>query len=156
MKKTTLLSLAMFASISFTAQANANTAQFNHGGLIKGKVTETCYHEPCSVAKIQSYRVLTKSYAETKLELTLLGGSRNWEAKKISWNNTPHKIIVKCSYTQPTVQVGSQKTVIPLNDGLGVPGILMSSAELYLYACHNYTGEMTKAINRYGYNVYDD
>lgn len=135
---------------------HANSAEFNHGGLIKGKVTETCYHEPCSVAQIQSYRVLNKGYAETKLEVTLLGGSRNWEAKEVSWNKTPHKVIVHCSYTQPTIQFGSQKTLIPLNDEWGVPGILMSSAELYLYACHNFTGDMTKAINRYGYNVYDD
>jgi len=152
----TFISIATLSSMGFMIQAHANSSAFNHEGLIKGKVTETCYHEPCSVAKIESYRVLNKGYSETKLEVTLLGGSRNWKEKKVSWNRAPHKVIVNCSYTRPTIQSGSQKTLIPLNDEWGVPGVLMSSAELYLYACHNFSGDMTKAINRYGYNVYDE
>ena len=63
---------------------------------------------------------------------------------------------MNCSYQRPTVQIGSQKTLIPLNDGLGVPGVLMVDAELYLYACHKFEGSIDKAVQKYGYNVQDD
>ena len=63
---------------------------------------------------------------------------------------------MNCSYQRPTVQIGSQKTLIPLNDGLGVPGVLMVDAELYLYVCHKFEGSIDKAVQKYGYNVQDD
>lgn len=33
--------------------------------------------------------------------------------------------------------------------------MLMVDVELYLYACHNFKGDITKAVSRSGYNVKD-
>ena len=155
-KRMTQMGFGLIAVVGFAATVQAAPAKFNHSGIQKGKVIETCYHSPCSVAKFVSYKQLNKTATESKIQVTLLGGSREWEAKKIDWNRSPHKVTVNCSYKRPTVQIGSQKTLIPLNDGLGVPGVLMVDAELYLYVCHKFEGSIDKAVQKYGYNVQDD
>lgn len=132
-------------------------AQFDHSGIRKGSVQETCYHSPCSVSKDISYRVLSKTATETKLEYTILGGSREWEAKKIDWNTRPHKLYVTCSVKKPTLQIDQQKTLIPFNLEMGVPGALTVDAEVYLHVCHNADyGDMDSIIRKFGYNVHDE
>ena len=105
-KRMIQMGFGLIAVVSFAATVQAAPAKFNHSGIQKGKVIETCYHSPCSVAKFVSYKQLNKTATESKIQVTLLGGSREWEAKKIDWNRSPHKVTVSCSYQRPTVQIG--------------------------------------------------
>ncbi len=127
---------------------------FDFSGVQKGAQLASCYHDPCSIAKVMEFKQLSQTPTESNIELTLVGGSRGWDAEKIEWNHETHKIQIQCSLTKPTVQIGDQVTVVPLNDS-GVPGVLWADAEYYMQACHNYTGEMGAGIQNYGYNVHD-
>lgn len=130
-------------------------SNFDHSGVQVGAMTESCYHDPCSVAEVQGFKLVNQNSIESNIELTLLGGSRGFDAESVAWNAEPHKIQVHCSITKPTLQIDDQVTVIPLNAS-GVPGVLWSDAETYMQACHNYTGEMGAGIQQYGYNVQDN
>lgn len=158
MSKTMSLGLgfvAMFGLMTFVHAAT--TFAFDHSGIKNGKVEETCYHNPCSVSKDIGYKVMSKTASETKLELTILGGSRDWDAKKVDWNKHPHKLYVVCSVKKPTLQIDSQKTIIPFNPEIGIPGVLTVDADVYLHACHNAGYEdMDSIIQRFGYNVRDE
>nr|WP_228719633.1 DUF2939 domain-containing protein [Acinetobacter baumannii]UMW89928.1 Unknown (DUF2939-domain) [Acinetobacter baumannii] len=125
---------------------------FDYSGVQKGAQLESCYHDPCSIAKVMGFKLINQTPTESDLELTVVGGSRGFESESIEWNHEAHKIQIHCSITKPTLQIGDQVTVIPLNDS-GVPGVLWSDAETYMQACHNYTGEMGAGIQQYGYNV---
>ena len=57
---------------------------------------------------------------------------------------------------KPRKLTGTSRRIKSLNDGLGVPGVLMVDAELYLYACHKFEGSIEDAVQKYGYNVQDD
>lgn len=127
-------------------------SNFDHSGVQVGAMLESCYHDPCSVAEVQGFKLVNQNSIESNIELTLLGGSRGFDAESVDWNAEPHKIQVHCSITKPTLQIDDQVTVIPLNVS-GVPGVLWSDAETYMQACHNYTGEMVEGIQKYGYNV---
>jgi len=129
-----------------------SAAAFDFSGVQKGAQLESCYHDPCTIGRVVAFKQLSQTPAESNIELTLIGGSRGWDAEKIEWNHEAHKIQIQCSLTKPTLQIGDQVTVIPLNDS-GVPGVLWSDAETYMQACHNYTGEMGAGIQQYGYNV---
>lgn len=129
--------------------------KFDHTGIQKGAYAETCYHNPCSVAKVQSFKQLKKTETQSNIELSLIGGSKAWDSKKIDWNKQPHKVQIYCSITHPIVQIDRQKTLIPINTGFGVPGRLMVDAELYLQACHNFKGSVEQAAQKYRYNVQD-
>lgn len=128
---------------------------FDFSGIQKGAQFESCYHDPCSIGRVMGFKQLSQTPTEAAIEVTIVGGSRGWEAKDIEWNHKAHKIQIQCSMTKPTVQVGDQVTIVPLNDS-GVPGVLWSDAETYMQACHNYTGEMGAGIRQYGYNVESD
>ena len=129
--------------------------QFDYSGVQKGAQLESCYHDPCSIAKVMEFKLIDQTPTESDIELTLVGGSKEFEAKSIEWNHVTHTIQIHCSITKPTVQLGDQVTVIPLNES-GVPGVLWSDAETYMQACHNYIGEMGAGIQQYGYNVQDN
>lgn len=129
-------------------------SSFDHSGVQVGAMLESCYHDPCSVAEVQGFKLINKTATESNLELTLLGGSRGFESESVDWNTEPHTIQVHCSITKPTLKIEGQETVIPLNSS-GVPGVLWSDAETYMQACHNYTGEMDAGIKKFGYNVRD-
>jgi len=128
---------------------------FDFSGVQKGAQLESCYHDPCTIGRVMGFNLIKETPTESDIELTLVGGSRGWDVEKIDWNHEAHKIQIHCSITKPTVQIGDQVTVIPLNDS-GVPGVLWSDAETYMQACHNYTGEMGAGIQQYGYNVQED
>lgn len=132
-----------------------STTTFDFSGVQKGSQLESCYHDPCSIARVMEFKQLGQSPTETSIELTVVGGSRESESEHIEWNHEAHKIQIQCSLTKPIVQTGEQVTVIPLNAS-GVPGVLWSDAEFYMQACHNYTGEMGAGIQQYGYNVQED
>lgn len=130
---------------------------FNFSGAQKGTVMEFCYRDPCSVAKVTDFQILKQTAKDVDLELTLVGGSKGWDDTKISWNNTTHKVQITCSIDKPTIGMDGQVTVVPLNNNLGVPGVLMTDAEMYLYACHgDFNGTIENAVTKYGYNVQDE
>lgn len=131
-------------------------ASFNHSGIQKGSITESCYREPCSVSKVLAFKQLSKSAGSSMIELTLLGGEKQtFRSKTVKWNKKPHKVYITCSIQAPTVTMDSQVTTLPINRNMDVPGVLYSDTELYLKACHNFNGDATKAARRFGYDVTD-
>ena len=146
--KLILLSLGLFA-----LNANAANPTFNHKGIQKGAVSESCYREPCSVGKVMKFDILKKTHQTTSIKLKLVGGSRNYNSKKITWNHDFHDVYVTCSIKKPTVRMDDQITIVPINPEGAISGALMSDAELYLHTCHNYKGDVTEAAKKYGYNV---
>lgn len=146
-----ILSVGILGVIS--QNTRANNVKFNYAGMQKGAISETCYHNPCSGAKVVAFKQLDKSLESSVIELTLLGYSRDWHSKKKIWNKKPHKVFVTCSINNPTLTMDGQVTQLPINNGLGVPGVLMSDYELYMRACHNTDIDAEKASAKYGYNV---
>lgn len=129
---------------------------FNHSGVEPGKIMEFCYRDPCSVAKVQDFQILSKTAKDVDVELTLLGGSKGWEQTETEWSDSTHKIQITCSIEKPTVRMDGQVTVVPLNRDLGVPGVLMTDAEMYLNTCHgDFNGTIEEATIKYGYDVAD-
>ena len=53
-KRMIQMGFGLIAVVSFAATVQAAPAKFNHSGIQKGKVIETCYHSPCTVAKFVS------------------------------------------------------------------------------------------------------
>ncbi|WP_298145806.1 DUF2939 domain-containing protein [uncultured Acinetobacter sp.] len=132
------------------------TSVFDHSGVQPGKTMEFCYRDPCSVAQVKNFQILNQTPSDVDLELTLLGGSKGWEQEAIEWSDNTHKIQITCSIEKPTVRMDGQVTVIPLNNDMGVPGVLMTDAEMYLQACHgDFDGTMEDATQHYGYDVKD-
>ncbi|MCA4777431.1 hypothetical protein [Empedobacter stercoris] len=117
-------------------------------------INESCYHDPCSVSKTLSVEKVRENSEEVTLNVKILGGSKNWDSNKVDWNNQSHKITVVCSKTRPRISIGDQTDILPLNNQMGVPGVLVSSAELYFNYCHS-TKDMAieAAINKFNYNV---
>ena len=130
---------------------------FNHSGAQVGKVMEFCYRDPCSVAQVKGFEILSQTPNDVDIELTLLGGSKGWEDESTEWNDATHTIQITCSIEKPTVRMEGQVTVVPLNKDLGVPGVLMSDAEIYAHACHgDFNGTLEEMTTNYGYNVHTD
>lgn len=130
---------------------------FNHSGVQVGKVMEFCYRDPCSVAKVEDFQILSRTSNDVDMELTLLGGSKGWEQDETEWSDSTHKVQITCSIDKPTVRIEGQVTVIPLNNDLGVPGVLMTDAEMYAHACHgNFNGTLEEMTTNYGYNVHTE
>lgn len=143
--------------ISFTAlSANANSIVFDHNGIQKGAVSESCYHNPCSIAKVMNFDLLESDDTYHIIKLNLVGGTRAWDSEKIIWNHYGHNIYVTCSLEAPTIQTGDQFTKLPINAEYTVPGVLYSSANLYLKTCHNFDKDATEAAKKYGYNITED
>lgn len=154
MKKRLLNSVLIFLgllSINHITRADSSI-KFTHKGIQKGAISESCYHNPCSIAKVITFKQLDRTNESSMIELTVLGGHRDWDSKKINWNKKYHKVYVTCSMLNPTVSLGGQVTIIPLNKN-GVPGVLASDSELYLKACHNFNGSDTEAAKKFGYHV---
>lgn len=151
--KYAVATLMLLIGFMTSAQAQSGVA-FDHTGIQKGTIFETCYNNPCSLAKFDSYKIIEKTQDETLLRLSMLGGSRESETMDVDWNKSRHSVIINCSYTRPIVQVGDQSTLITLNDGLGVFDVIMVAADLYLKACHNFEGFEYDAVTQYGYDVH--
>lgn len=126
---------------------------FNHAKVQKGAIIESCYHSPCSIAKVQAFKQLSQTKNRSNIELLVIGGSREWDSKKIEWNYEPHTLQVSCSITQPSLGFGDDLEILPLNPS-GVPGAIYSSAVVYTQACHA-NDDVEQVITKYGYNVND-
>lgn len=132
--------------------ANSAIPNFNHGGIQKGAYTESCYHNPCSGAKVMKFDILKKTPDSTLIKLKLVGASRDWGAKKLIWNHESHDVYITCSIKKPSIKAWDEVTILSF-DTYGVPGVLESSASLYLRACHNYVGSVIKAARKYNYKI---
>lgn len=135
--------------------AYAQPVKFNHGDVQVGKILESCYHNPCSGAKVVGFRQLAQSSNSATLELTLLGYSRDWNSKKKEWNKQKYKVFVVCSISNPTVTIDEQVTVLPINTEMAIPGVQQSDYNIYVSACHGGYIDETKLAKKYGYNVTD-
>jgi hypothetical protein len=123
-----------------------------------------CGMDSCGWSKTIATSMLKQSVSETLLKATLLGGTsenspgaQNGHPKSIIWNKAVHGITIRCSYQHPAVIMGSQIDDLPLNtNGMGVPGVLESSARLYFQYCHSDThSSIEAAIRKYSYHVPD-
>lgn len=146
------IKIGLVACVFLGASVAHAKPAFNHGGLKSGATLEMCYREPCTVAKVISFKQLSKNSNSSMLELTLLYGEKPAN-KTVRWNKQTNKIYVTCSYRHPTITYEEQVTILPLNPSLGVPGVLMNDAELYLWACHNSKDTDTVAARKFGYDV---
>lgn len=131
-------------------------ANFDHSAVQKGAITESCYRDPCSGARVVDFKQLDVTENSSMIELTLLGYSKDWETEQKEWNQYSHKTYILCSLQAPTLILGSEVTTLPLNPRMGVSGALMSSTELYFQACHNYEGDDTVGAGMFGYDIDDD
>lgn len=141
--------------MALTYNANAGKVDFNHRGVQNGAMIESCYHDPCSVAKVVKFNIIKKKPDSTLLKLNVVGGSRQWDSKKVIWNHNFHDIYITCSIKKPMIKAWDQTDIIPLNEN-AFSGVMWSSGSMYLQACHNFTGEPTKAVKKYGYNVKEE
>lgn len=131
------------------------SVKFDHSAIQRGAISESCYHDPCSVAKVMDFQQIERGCNHSLIKLKVVGGSKPWDSKKIEWNNNPHNILITCSLEKPTVQIEDDITVLPINRRDTVPGVLVSTTELYLQACHNFHKDSTEAAIKYGYDVRD-
>lgn len=131
-----------------------------------GKITQgRCHMGSCSWVKWLSVVQARASSTEEELEVTLLGGDSVHEETsaypsshqdvEINWNPSPHTVKVTCSHSNPSVSVDDQTHLLALNPDTGIPGVLDSSAELYVVACHSYFSGYPSAIAEFGYKVYE-
>lgn len=157
MKK--IIFVALAASCALTLPAHAGV--FDHSAIQRGAISMVCYRDPCSVVKVLGFRQLQRSETQSMIELKVLGGEKKWgkrnlnrtmEKKNISWNSSPHSIIITCSKTAPAWATNGYEEVLPLNPN-GVPGRFENSAHLYFQACHAYEGASGAGAARFGYNV---
>lgn len=115
----------------------------------------SCHMESCSWAKAVSTSIVQNTPNQAILDVKILGGNSpdvSNAAKKISWAKKPHKITITCSYQHPSISIGGQLDVLPLNS-FGVPRVLESSANLYFAYCHSFNGDISDGIKKFGYNV---
>ena len=130
--KKVVLPILTIGSILFMQSANAKTIKFDHSGVKVGSVVESCYHNPCSGAKVTGFKKLSSSNDSAMLELTLLGFSQSWNNKKKQWNSQKHKIFVTCSIDSPTVTIDGQVTTLPINQDIAIAGVLQTDYAFYV------------------------
>lgn len=117
-----------------------------------------CYMESCSWSIENARSTVRKTNDGELIQLTLLGGTSAdggtiRQPKPIKWNKKPHTAYVLCSKKLPTV-ISSDLQVDILNFPDGVPGVLESSASLYMASCHGVTkGSFGDAADRLGYTT---
>jgi hypothetical protein len=102
-----------------------------------------CQMDECTWSKSMTTRVIQQTASETLLKITLLGGTSDnpsdySKKPKISWNKAPHELTLRCSYQRPTITMGNESDILPLNASV-VSGVLESAANLYFEYCHSDT-----------------
>ncbi|WP_296201929.1 hypothetical protein [Psychrobacter sp. UBA3962] len=150
MKK--MLFITILSALSTSAFA---APTFDHRGIQKGAISENCYHDPCSIAKVMKFELIENQPGYHLIKLNVVGGRQAWGSKKIVWNHNSHNLFITCSLSSPTVQNGDQITTLPINTDMAMPGVLYGDGILYAQACHNFDGDTVKLAKKYGYNVSD-
>lgn len=152
--KTVFLPILTIGSFLFIQSTHAKPVKFDHSGVKVGSIIESCYHNPCSGAKITDFKKLSSSNNSAMLELTLLGFSQSWNSKKKQWNTQPHKVFITCSINNPTVTIDGQVTILPIGSEYGIPGVLYTDYTFYISACHGKDNlDEIKLAKKYGYHV---
>ena len=141
--------------LALTFNANAANPTFNHNGIQKNAISQSCYHDPCSKVKVMSFELLENEPDYRLIKLKVVDGYSGWNSKNTTWNHNFHNLYITCSLENPSVQNGDQITIIPINRQDSVPGVLYADTTLYLNTCHNFEGDSTDAAKKYGYNVRD-
>jgi hypothetical protein len=65
--------------------------------------SEDCYHDPCYISKSLSTKIISKSNKQTVVKIQVLGGYKDWESKKIKWNEKPSNLLLVCSKDRPRI-----------------------------------------------------
>ena len=58
--------------LAITLNATAANPTFNHKGIQKGAISETCYRNPCSIGKVMKFEILKKTPQTTLIKLKLV------------------------------------------------------------------------------------
>lgn len=150
--------IAALATAGGCAQGHTTSTVFDHSGIQPGAITESCHRMPeCSAAKVLAFEVLEQNPAESRIALTLLGGTRKENSQTTHWAEQPHTVVIHCSLSRPATELpGTQPPrLIPFGSETGVPYVLMSDANLYLKACHNFDGnnDLQDITEKLGYRV---
>ncbi|MDO4441057.1 MAG: hypothetical protein Q4B81_02625 [Moraxella sp.] len=154
--KKIILPIFVIGGIFSVQLANAKVVKFDHSGVKVGSIVESCYHNPCSGAKVIGFKKLSSSPSSAMIELKLLGYSRDWDSKKKDWNKKSHKIFITCSIDHPTLTIDGQVTTLPLNSENAIPGVLYSDYTMYAATCHGRDNlDETRLAKKYGYDVQD-
>ncbi|ESK57123.1 hypothetical protein [Acinetobacter tjernbergiae] len=146
---------AMLLSIALTPTTYGAPTPFKINQKTGFITYGSCHMESCSWAKSVSTTIIQNTPNQAILDVKILGGNSpdvSNAAKKISWAKKPHKITLTCSYQHPSISIGGQLDVLPLNS-FGVPRVLESSANLYFAYCHSFNGDISDGIKKFGYNV---
>ena len=103
-----------------------------------------CYMGSCSWSKEISVEKIGESSKGTLFTKLILGGNSQHKGVnypnfynsniKINWNKEPHNVYVFCSKTLPAVMMGDQVDFLDVS--FGIPGVLISSLEIYSDTCH--------------------
>ncbi|SDY13933.1 hypothetical protein [Acinetobacter kyonggiensis] len=117
-----------------------------------------CYMNECSYSKIVSSKIIKQDHKETRVRVSLLGGSSYNEngnypsfgipPKNIQWNKESHQVTAICSYKNPAIVMGNQVDDL---DFSMIPGVLESSANLYFEICHNFYNGYYQGAKKFGY-----
>ena len=131
---------------------------FNFSKVQREKIIESCYENPCSIAKITEFQALNTAENDVEVELSFIGGTKDRNSSQINWSTKSGKFQVRCSIQQPAVRYRDQVTILPINSNINVvPMSIMAVADLYMKTCHgDFNGTLREASKKYGYNVPDD
>ena len=117
-----------------------------------------CSMGDCTWSTYLATEITSTSEEAVIVSAQVVGGTspeRKHGKSKVRWNTQPHQIQVRCSYSKPSVSLGSQSDDLPLNPEMGLPGILENSASVYFEVCHSdFDGPHLAA--KYHYNVGDN
>ena len=149
MKKLTLFLIGCTTLLSF----NANAVVFNHKGIQKGATSESCYHDPCSIVKVMDFKLIENKSNRHVIKLKVVSGTQGWNSKKILWGHDTYNIFITCSVKSPTIKIGNEVPLLPINRRYPMPGVLYGDGVLYSQACHNFDGDTTDLAKKYGYNI---
>lgn len=146
---------ALLGSVTAYEASDAQTATTGKPQLGR------CYMGDCSWSREQSRTVVRSSSVGRLLRLSLIGGtSADRRNSSIRWERRPHDVFVFCSTALPSVFMptagGMQVDVLDFENG--PPGILESSANLYVHACHGPQADWGQIgfARRYGYRAIPD
>lgn len=112
----------------------------------------------CSWSKSMSTKIISKTNKGILLEATMLGGSSNFDPEannigdqEIEWNKVPHKVIINCSYSNPSISLDSQITKFDFSGEDTMPAALEGDANLYFKYCHSFTEYYAEGLKEFGY-----
>lgn len=149
-----------------TAGTDTSTSPFQLLLDPKGRIGQgRCHMGSCSWSRWLAVRRLSAG-PNVVVQATVLGGTSEHaetsdypsspDGVAIEWNDEPHELTIRCSYSHPSVVHGEESTELPFDSEQGVPGAYESAAEIYFQACHSDFDGYSIAERRHGYRVEHD